>query len=56
MTLYLYLFSSVCNEEKLLESLLSKKINYVDIGTNEGNFLGYIDENFKIKMLFVLNQ
>ena len=36
-----YLFSSVCNEKKLLKSNLRNRINYVDIGTNEGNFLNF---------------
>ena len=45
-----YLLSSVCDEKKLIKSLFSKsKITYVDIGTNEGNFLEYLDKfcNFK---------
>ena len=42
-----YLFSSVCDEKKLLKKLFGKKkIFYVDIGTNEGNFLDYLKKNF----------
>ena len=42
-----YLFSSVCNEKKLLKKLFGKKkIFYVDIGTNEGNFLDYLKKDF----------
>lgn len=44
-----YLLSSVCNEKKLLKSNLGNKINYVDIGTNEGNFLKFINNNFELK-------
>tara|TARA_Y100001958_G_C21114243_1_gene460281 strand:- start:89 stop:772 length:684 start_codon:yes stop_codon:yes gene_type:complete len=47
-----YLFSSVCNEKKLLKSNLSNKINYVDIGTNEGNFLNFMMDNFELKNVF----
>lgn len=47
-----YLFSSVCNEKKLLKSLLKHKINYVDIGTNEGNFLKFINDNFELNEVF----
>ena len=45
-----YLLSSVCDEKKLIKSLFGKsKIFYVDIGTNEGNFLEYLYKfcNFK---------
>ena len=38
-----YLFSSVCNEEKLIKSIFSqKKITYIDIGSNEGSYLGFL--------------
>ena len=38
-----YLFSSVCDEKKLIKSIFGKKkIVYVDIGTNEGSFLEYL--------------
>ena len=47
-----YLFSSVCNEKKLLKSNLRNRINYVDIGTNEGNFLNFVNDNFELKNVF----
>jgi|TARA_B110000027_G_scaffold29788_1_gene32743 FkbM family methyltransferase len=38
-----YLLSSVCDEKKLIKDLFKKsKITYVDIGTNEGNFLDFL--------------
>lgn len=47
-----YLFSSVCNEDKLLKNFFkNKKIVYIDIGTNEGNYLEYIKKNFHIKKI-----
>lgn len=47
-----FLFSSVCNENKLLKEFFkNKKIVYVDIGTNEGNYLDYIKKNFNIKKI-----
>ena len=45
-----YLFSSVSNEKKLIQNIFKKKnIVYVDIGTNEGNFLDFLSSfcNFK---------
>ncbi len=48
-----YLFSSVSNEKELLKSVLkNKKITYVDIGTNVGNYLGFIKKNFKTNKVF----
>ena len=48
-----YLFSSVSNEKKLLkDNIKSKDITYVDIGTNVGNYLGFIKKNFKTKKVF----
>ena len=45
-----YLFSSVCNEKSFLKKILKKnKIYYVDIGTNEGNFLDFLSKLFKFK-------
>lgn len=45
-----YLFSSVCNEKKLLKKIFNKKkIFYVDIGTNEGNFFEFLKKFFKFK-------
>lgn len=47
-----YLFSSVCDEKKLLKKYLKeKKIFYVDIGTNEGNFLDYLKKIFTFKKI-----
>ena len=45
-----YLFSSVSNEKKLIQNIFKKKnIVYVDVGTNEGNFLNFLSSfcNFK---------
>ena len=47
-----YLFSSVCDEKKLLKRIFNKKkIYYVDIGTNEGNFLEYLKKLFEFKKI-----
>mgnify|MGYP001220793098 CR=1 FL=1 len=47
-----YLLSSVCNEKKFLKSIFGKKkIFYIDIGTNEGNFLEYLSDIFKFKKI-----
>ena len=35
--------------KKLLKSNLRNRINYVDIGTNEGNFLNFVNDNFELK-------
>ena len=38
-----YLFSSVSNEKKLLKTIFGKKkLFYVDVGTNEGNFIEFL--------------
>ena len=38
-----YLFSSINDEKKLLNSFFKKKnILYVDIGTNEGSYLDFL--------------
>ena len=45
-----YLFSSVSNEKKLIQNIFkTKNIVYVDVGTNEGNFLDFLSSfcNFK---------
>ena len=45
-----YLLSSVSNEKKLIRNIFKKKnIIYVDIGTNEGNFLDFLNSfcNFR---------
>jgi len=48
-----YLFSSVCNEKKLIKSIFGKKkIVYVDIGTNEGSFLEYLFKFCIFKKVF----
>ena len=45
-----YLLSSTVNEKKLLNKFFrNKKITFVDIGTNMGNYLSFIQSNFKIK-------
>ncbi len=47
-----YLFSSVCDEKRFLKKIFhKKKIFYVDIGTNEGNFLEYVKKIFKFKKI-----
>ena len=48
-----YLFSSVCDEKKLIKSIFGKKkIVYVDIGTNEGSFLEYLLKFCNFKKIF----
>ena len=45
-----YLLSSVSNEKKLIRNIFKKKnIIYVDIGTNEGNFIDFLNSfcNFR---------
>ena len=45
-----YLLSSTINEKKLLNQFFkNKEITFVDIGTNMGNYLSFIQKNFKIK-------
>ncbi len=47
-----YLFSSVSNEKKLLKNIFdNKKIFYVDIGTNEGNYVGFLSNILNIKKI-----
>lgn len=47
-----YLFSSVCDEKKFLKKIFgNKKLYYVDIGTNEGNFLEYLKKIFKFRKI-----
>ena len=42
-----YLFSSVSNEKKLLKTIFGKKkLFYVDVGTNEGNFIEFLFKFF----------
>ncbi|MBD1139665.1 FkbM family methyltransferase [Pelagibacterales bacterium SAG-MED38] len=48
-----YLFSSVCDEKKLIKSIFGKKkIVYVDIGTNEGSFFEYLLKFCTFKKVF----
>ena len=48
-----YLFSSVCNEKKLLKENINKEeIVFVDIGTNVGNYVDFVKKIFKIKILY----
>ena len=48
-----YLLSSVCNEKKLLkENIKKKEIVFVDIGTNVGNYVEFVNKIFKIKTLY----
>ncbi len=48
-----YLFSSVCDEKKLIKSIFgNKKIIYVDVGTNEGSFLEYLLKFCSFKKIF----
>lgn len=48
-----YLFSSVSDEKKLLKQFFNnKEIYYVDIGTNVGNYLEFMEKNFKIKRAY----
>ena len=48
-----YLMSSVCNEKKLLKKNIKKEeIVYVDIGTNVGNYVEFVNKIFKIKTLY----
>ena len=47
-----YLFSSVSDEKKLLKLLFNKKgISYVDIGTNEGNYIDFLIEFLDLKKI-----
>jgi len=48
-----YLLSSVCNEKKLLkENIKKKEIVFVDVGTNVGNYVDFVNKIFKIKTLY----
>ena len=47
-----YLFSSVSNEKKLLKHIFNnKKIFYVDIGTNEGNYVGFLSNILNMRRI-----
>ena len=48
-----YLLSSAVDEKKLLKSILNKKkITIVDIGSNEGNFIDFLNNIFLFKKVF----
>jgi len=48
-----YLLSSAVDEKKLLKSMLNKKkITIVDIGSNEGNFIDFLNNIFLFKKVF----
>ena len=48
-----YLLSSTISEKKLVKQFFNnKKITFVDIGTNVGNYLSFIQKNFKIKKAY----
>ena len=48
-----YLLSSACDEKKLLkENIKKKEIVFVDIGTNVGNYVEFVNKIFKIKTLY----
>ena len=48
-----YLLSSVCDEKRLLkENIKKKEIVFVDIGTNVGNYVEFVNKIFKIKTLY----
>ena len=50
-----YLLSSTISEKKLLKQFFNyKEITFVDIGTNVGNYLNFIQKNFKIKKSILL--
>ena len=48
-----YLFSSVVDEKKLLKKIFNKKkITVVDIGSNEGNFINFLNKIFLFKKAY----
>ena len=48
-----YLLSSTISEKKLLKQFFNnKEITFVDIGTNVGNYLNFVQKNFKIKKAY----
>ena len=48
-----YLLSSAISEKKLLKQFFKhKEITFVDIGTNVGNYLNFVQKNFKIKKAY----
>ncbi len=48
-----YLLASSLSEKKLLKKILNKKIlTIVDIGANEGSYIDFLSENFKLKKIY----
>ena len=48
-----FLAASFCNEKKLIKSILGdKKISYVDIGTNQGNYIDFLSSFFSFKKIY----
>lgn len=43
-----YLFANHCNEKKLLNKFIGKKINYFDVGSNLGTETDFILKNFNV--------
>jgi FkbM family methyltransferase len=48
-----YLNSNTINEKSLLLKLLDKNINLIDIGSNYGSYIDFVEENFLIKKCFI---
>jgi FkbM family methyltransferase len=49
-----YLFSSTANEKKLLKKIFNnKQLVVIDIGANQGNFIGFLKNNFILKKIYV---
>jgi tRNA G46 methylase TrmB len=47
-----YLFSSTANEKKLLKKIFNnKQLIVIDIGANQGNFIGFLKNNFILKKI-----
>ena len=48
-----FLAASFCNEKKLIKSILGdKKISYVDIGTNQGNYIDFLSSFFSFRKIY----
>ena len=48
-----YLAASFCNEKKLIKSIIgNKKICYVDIGTNQGNYIEFLRSFYSFKKIY----
>ena len=49
-----YLFSSAANEKKLLKKIFNnKQLVVIDIGANQGNFIGFLKDNFILKKIYI---